>query len=42
VKSAVENIPEVQRVTLLVEGNPIETIGGHFDTLQPLEAEDWR
>lgn len=42
VKSAVDNIPEVQRVTILVEGSPVETIGGHFDTLQPLEAQDWR
>lgn len=42
VKSAVENLPEVQRVAILVEGNPVESIGGHFDTLQPLEAEDWR
>jgi spore germination protein GerM len=42
VRSAVDNLPEVQRVAILVEGSPVETIGGHYDTLQPLEAEDWR
>lgn len=42
VKSAADNIPEVQRVAILVEGSPVETIGGHYDTLLPLEAEDWR
>jgi len=42
VKSAVDNLPDVQRVAILVEGSPVETIGGHYDTLLPLEAEDWR
>lgn len=42
VKSAADNLPEVQRVAILVEGSPVETIGGHFNTLQPLPAEDWR
>jgi hypothetical protein len=42
VKSAADNIPEVQRVAILVEGSPVETIGGHYDTLLPLEAGDWR
>lgn len=42
VKSAADNLPDVQRVAILIEGSPVETIGGHYDTLQPLQAEDWR
>jgi len=42
VRTAGDNIPGVERVMLLVEGEPIETIGGHFDTLSPLDVRDWR
>jgi spore germination protein GerM len=42
VRTAADNLPQVQRVAILVEGSPVETIGGHYDTLQPLKAEDWR
>lgn len=42
VRSAADNLPEVQRVAILVEGSPVPTIGGHYNTLQPLLAEDWR
>ncbi len=42
VRTAADNLPQVQRVAILVEGSPIETIGGHFDTLLPLVAAEWR
>lgn len=42
VRTAADNLPQVQRVAILVEGSPIETVGGHYDTLHPLLAEDWR
>jgi hypothetical protein len=31
----------VDRVMILVEGEPVETIGGHFDVLSPLSVRDW-
>jgi spore germination protein GerM len=42
VRTAADNLPQVQRVAILVEGTPVETIGGHYDTLQPLVADEWR
>lgn len=42
VRTAGENLSDVERVAILVEGEPLETIGGHFDTTMPLSARDWR
>lgn len=42
VRTAHENFPDVEQVSVLVEGDPVETVGGHFDTLLPLNARDWR
>lgn len=42
VLTAAENLPDVKEVAVLVEGTPIETIGGHFDVLRPLNVADWR
>jgi len=42
VLTAADNLPEVERVGILVDGNPVETIGGHYDTLSPLDVADWR
>lgn len=42
VLTAADNLPEVERVVLLVEGNPVESLGGHYDILAPLEVADWR
>jgi hypothetical protein len=41
VRTAADNFPEVERVTLLVDGSPVETIGGHFDALAPLVVGEW-
>jgi hypothetical protein len=42
VLTAADNLPEVQHVAILIDGSPIETIGGHYDTLIPLDVADWR
>lgn len=42
VRTAGENLPGVERVMILVDGEPVETIGGHFDVLSPLPVRDWR
>ena len=42
VLTAADNLPDVTEVVLLVEGNPVETIGGHFDTMTPLTVAEWR
>ena len=41
-RTAKENLPDVGHVAILVEGEPVETIGGHFDTRLPLDVRDWR
>ncbi len=42
VRTAAENLPGVERVMILVDGEPAETIGGHFDVLSPLSVRDWQ
>jgi spore germination protein GerM len=42
VRTAGDNLPGVERVMILVEGEPVATIGGHFDVLSPLPVRDWR
>lgn len=42
VRTASENLPNVEQVALLVDGNPIETIGGHYDVMAPLAVSEWR
>ena len=42
VLTAAENLPDVTEVALLVEGRPVETIGGHFDVMTPLQVSAWR
>ncbi|HEY7727035.1 MAG TPA: GerMN domain-containing protein [Candidatus Eisenbacteria bacterium] len=42
VRTAHENFPGVEQVAILVEGDPVETVGGHFDALLPLVVRDSR
>jgi spore germination protein GerM len=42
VLTAAENLPDVTEVSILVEGRPVETIGGHFDIMNPLQVAMWR
>ena len=37
VRTIAANFPEVRRVQILVDGQPIETLAGHFDTSKPSE-----
>lgn len=36
------NFPEVRRLQLLVQGQPLESIAGHFDASQPIELDTWQ
>jgi hypothetical protein len=36
VNSVALNIPEIRRVGILVEGQPVETLNGHLDLRHPL------
>jgi len=36
------NFPEIARLQLLVDGQPVETLAGHFDTSQPLDLATWQ
>jgi spore germination protein GerM len=42
VLTAADNLPDVTDVAILVEGNPVETIGGHYDLTTPLNVSEWR
>ena len=42
VKTAAENLPDVEQVAILVDGNPSDTIGGHYDVMAPLAVSEWR
>jgi hypothetical protein len=41
VKTMGANFPEIVRVQILVDGQPVETVAGHFDTSRPLEIATW-
>lgn len=34
--------PEVTRVQILVDGQPVESLAGHFDTSRPIELSSWQ
>jgi germination protein M len=42
VQTVCANFPEVDAVRILVEGDEIDTIGGHLDISRPLRPNDWR
>lgn len=42
VRTATENLSDVEEVAILVDGKPVDTIGGHYDVLSPLEVSEWR
>lgn len=35
------NFPQIVRVQILVDGQPVETLAGHFDTSKALEISTW-
>ena len=36
------NFPQIRRFQFLVDGYPVETIAGHYDTRNPLDLRNWR
>ena len=42
VQTVCANFPEVDAVRVLVEGEDVDTIGGHLDISRPLRPNDWR
>jgi spore germination protein GerM len=36
------NLPQVEAVRILVEGDEVETIGGHISASGPLRPQEWR
>ena len=42
VRTVRANFPEVRRLQILVQGKPIESIAGHFDTSRPIELDTWQ
>ncbi len=36
------NFPEVARVQILVDGQPIDSLAGHFDTSKPIDVRAWQ
>jgi hypothetical protein len=41
VKTIGANVPEVSSVTILLEGEPTRTLGGHVDLSSPVAIRDW-
>ena len=41
VRTVGDNLPEVQRVTIVCEGMPLASLGGHLPLDRPLELADW-
>jgi len=36
------NFSEVRRLQLLIQGEPIETLAGHFDASRPVDLDTWQ
>jgi hypothetical protein len=41
VKTIGANVPGVDRVTVLIEGEPAATLAGHLDLTSPVAIRDW-
>lgn len=42
VRTLAASFPEVVRVGILVDGNAVESLGGHVDARHPFEVAEWR
>ena len=42
VRTVAANFPQVTRLQILVDGQAIDTLAGHFDTSKPIEVSDWQ
>jgi len=41
-KTISANFPQVKRVQLLIDGNTVESIAGHYAVDKPIEVQKWR
>ena len=41
-KTISSNFPQIRKLQFLVDGYPVETIAGHYDTTGPLDLLNWR
>ena len=42
VRTVGSNFPEVTAVQILVDGQPVDSLAGHFDTSRPLDVATWQ
>lgn len=42
VRTVGANFPEVSRLQILVDGQPIDSLAGHFDTSRPIDVRSWQ
>jgi len=42
VRTIATNFAQVKRLQILVDGQPIDTLAGHFDTSQPIDIAAWQ
>jgi hypothetical protein len=42
VKTLALNFPDIERVSILVDGGEVETIAGHIDASVPFPVEQYR
>ncbi len=42
VRTIAANFPDVARMQILVDGQPIDTLAGHYDTSKPIAVTDWQ
>lgn len=42
IRTVGSSFPEIGRVTLLVDGERVESIAGHVESLHPFEVAEWR
>jgi spore germination protein GerM len=41
-KTVSANFPQVKRVQILIDGNKVETIAGHYAVDKPIDVQKWR
>jgi hypothetical protein len=42
VRTVAANFPDVAQVQILVDGQPIDTLAGHYDQSKPIAVSDWQ
>jgi spore germination protein GerM len=42
VRTIAANFPDVTRLQILVDGQPVDTLAGHYDTSKPIDVANWQ